>query len=337
MIALFAVGLALAQTDETLAPTDEGEAPPPRHHQLPQNPYGSTDFTAYTREFGELRVGLATVTYGVAPRVHLGTLPALDAAAMFNGHLKINFVREGPFDMAVVGQIVFVPVSTFVERFGLDDQGGPETVEQTEVHVDSARYVNGALVASLQIVGGWSIHGAVGYASLRARGAIDIQEPPEYFAPGVQATATATPIEPTPRAMAELVDVRFATDYRFNRRDSLIFQTAATVYASIRGAASAEDLGIDTEYEDMEVILQYSQNIPVTASYRMSIAWQFSWTHLDLRFGFGWAAAPLNPYGWLLQPFDIAYRFGGRTRREETDARKSYRNSLEPPEDDTEE
>ena len=75
----------------------------PRHHLLGANPRNNTDFTAYTLEMGEVKVGVASVMMGVAPRTQLGTVPLLNALGVYNGSLKVNVVRTGPVDLALSG------------------------------------------------------------------------------------------------------------------------------------------------------------------------------------------------------------------------------------------
>ena len=52
----------------------------PRHSRLDANARGQTDFTAYTLEWGEVKIGLASVSVGALPRLQLTTVPLLDVA-----------------------------------------------------------------------------------------------------------------------------------------------------------------------------------------------------------------------------------------------------------------
>ena len=68
----------------------------PSHAELGVVARGQTDFTAYTLEWGEVRLGVASVQVGVLPRVQLGTAPVLDALNVWNLNAKWNALRVGP-------------------------------------------------------------------------------------------------------------------------------------------------------------------------------------------------------------------------------------------------
>ena len=73
---------------------------------------------------------------------------------------------------------------------------------------------------------------------------------------------------------------------------------------------------------NLDFAAAYQGWIPIQQSYRATLAYQFSWQRVDLRFGWGFAAVP---YTWLLQAFDLSYRFGGTTRRTEKVVRKNFK------------
>lgn len=301
----------------------------PRRHKYPQNPYGSTDFTAYTREWGEAKIGIASMSYGVLPRIHIGTAPTLDLVGAFNAQAKGNFLRAGPFDAALSSSVYVVPITNLLRRVDRDGEynlAGYQ-VQDEQIFVDRVTYVSFALSTSLQVVGGWSVHAGAGYARASAKGNIDFKNLPVIVLPGLEPLGGDLAIVPS--VVGELVDLRFATDYRFNRRDSLIFQGAATVYGSARGLISADLAELPEELEglrNLDFAARYAGWIPLSRSIRATLSYQLSWQRVDLRFGWGFAAVP---YTWLLQAFDLSYRFGGTTRRTEKTIRQSYRQDKE--------
>ncbi|MEQ1506594.1 MAG: biopolymer transporter ExbD, partial [Myxococcota bacterium] len=296
----------------------------PRRHKFPQNPYGSTDFTAYTREWGEAKLGLANISYGIAPRVQIGTSPSLDAIGMFNASGKGNFLRFGPYDAALSASVYVVPITNLLRSVDPDREYNIAgyAVNDEEIFVDRVTYVSVALQNSLQLWKGWSVHGGIGYARAGAKGNLDFYNLPVVVLPGLEDLGGEVAVVPS--VVGELVDLRFATDYRFNRRDSIIFQAAETVYGSARGAVTANFEELPTEVEglnNLDFVVRYDGWIPWYRTARASLSWQFSWQRVDLRFGWGVSALP---WSWALQALDLSYRFGGTTRRTETQIRKNY-------------
>ena len=95
--------------------------------------------------------------------------------------------------------------------------------------------------------------------------------------------------------------------------------------------------------------LGYETFIPPQDSLSIAGGYMASWKHVELRVGIGWTSTggtpevpttltgggtdPLieepsfNPasLAWLLQAFELSYKFGGPTRRAERDIQKAYR------------
>jgi hypothetical protein len=118
-----------------------------------------------------------------------------------------------------------------------------------------------------------------------------------------------------PKVVGELVQARVATDVRFNRRDSVILQAALPLVASARGSVSGDLEGVPRELENLDVAVIYTERLKPSKTYRASVAYQMSLRQVDLRVGFGVTGLdkPLHR-AWMLEVFDLAYRFGGRYR-----------------------
>jgi hypothetical protein len=272
----------------------------PQRNRLPSNPRGQTDFTAYTLEWGETKLGLATITVGLLPRTHVGTVPALDVLGVPNAHVKVNPIRIGGYDLAVNGN-----------HYQLNR--GDFSAYQTGVGVTQ----------SLKIAQPLSLHVGAHYAVLGSDG---IPVPSELPTPIQSDDISDTDLAAAQAALgmddlsfrAEAVSVHVATDIRFNRRDSLILQGRAMTWANIEtGFTPPPVLGIDKAMEIAD-----SGKAPIAETYVASAAWQFSWKQVDLRIGAGVSNVP---GAWLLQSTDLSYRFGGKTRREETRMNRTWR------------
>lgn len=293
----------------------------PKRSEFPQNPYGSTDFTAYTLEWGEGRVGLFNLDYGILPRTQVGTNPLFDVVGIYNLRAKINTSREGRLDSALLAGFYYVPVADTVADvdealgLGLLDDGDAETLAGAEINVAEL----GAM-GSLRLADPWSLHVGLLYSRVMATGSIDFLSLPAVLIPGIGDALTGFGLEVS-RLDGELVQARVATDIRFNRRDSLVLQAQAPIYARARGVADAT-LQDGQSVDDVDFLVTWGEFIPVEDAYRVSLSWQFSWKHVDLRMGVG--ASPLTG-SWALQAFQLAWRFGGKTRVEERRIRRAWR------------
>ena len=104
IIALVVTLAGSASAGAPLATVNEAVSKPTRS-TLAQDPYGQVDFTAYTLQWGEARIGLASSGLGVLPRVQLSTVPLLTAVKVYNGAAKWDVVRAGPLDVAASGAV----------------------------------------------------------------------------------------------------------------------------------------------------------------------------------------------------------------------------------------
>lgn len=290
----------------------------PKRWKFPQDPYGTTDFTAYTQEWGGARIGVATVAYGLLPRMQIGTAPVLDGFGAYNAQVKFNLMREGPLDGAVHAEYYLLNVNDLVQRVVGDKWNllPSARADNQNSFVLKIGYLNLGWTSSLQVVGGWSIHGGVAYNRATATGSLDMLVLPDIIAPGLDPAGDGTLL--VSDVVGEFVEVRFATDYRFNRRDSVIFQFSAPVYARVHGGLTVEQQQID----GLKAMVSYGKMLPIASTYRASIAYQASWKRWDLRLGIGKSAIP---YTWLEQSVDLAYRFGGKTRHVQSKIERGFR------------
>lgn len=292
----------------------------PRRSELPQYPYAQTDFTAYSLEFGEFKVGLASITAGVLPRLQVGTIPAFWLLRIPNVNAKFNALRLGPLDVAVTAM------------GGQLNVGDGFTVTRAEA---------GALT-SLILTDPWSIHAGASYGVIQMHGEPDLSklsflvDPLDRFGLDTYYELLKDQLDSNEVAFdldSRTVSARVATDYRFNRRDSLILQGSAVVGREVDWGYTLTQDGESTRYDQpldadlLPEILGIQEFFtegerPLAATYSVSASWQWAWRHLDLRLGLGWSA--IQPQ-WLLQAVELDYRFGGKTRNEERRIRKYWR------------
>lgn len=277
----------------------------PKRHRLSPNPYQSTDFTAYTLEWGEVKVGLAAISAGVLPRVQVGTVPTLNVLGIYNLQLKGNLLRVGPMDVALQANHYRLPMGTeFV-----------------------AAYTGGGGMVSMKATRHWSVHMGAYAAFMAVEGSPDLDRVAPFLldamAPEVDlwlAQMVADRVEL--HARSQVLNGRVATDVRFNRRDSLVLQAVSTVGGHIdNGTGRNVDvppiMGLEQAVDG-----QSDGRVPLGSNYTATASWQFSWKRIELRVGGGVSSVP---GAWLLQSSELSYRMGGRTRATERRMSKGWR------------
>lgn len=298
--------------------TNEVKDLEPKRWKLPQDPYGQTDFTAYSLEWGEVKLGITGITVGVLPRVQLGTNPVLDVLKVPNGALKWNFLRAGPLDFAALGAVYVLPTAGFTGSFA---EAGAMT--------------------SIQILKPWSFHLSGIFDHIGASGLPDFSKIPDILQSVSDATASLQENNTALTFEANAFTVRAATDYRFNRRDSLLLRGQAFVWSGLTAHASSDlpaIVGLDSILGQDKHSGTVAQSI--ASSYVVSLSYQMTFKHLDLRGGYGTGALEpkaetdpgprqaVTPFAWALGAWDASYRFGGKTRLTETRMKKTWLSNL---------
>ena len=270
----------------------------PKRAELEQVPRGQTDFTAYTLEWGETKVGLASITIGALPRTQIGTVPLLDALGVMNGHIKVNVLRAGPMDIGLGSNLYRLQVGEFV-----------------------GSHTGGSLITSFQVTKPWSVHLGANYASLNSSGVPDTTRLPSALTAGTDPEtfqASQDGNEDAWNFHGQNLRFNFATDVRFNRRDSIVFQAGAILWSNIqKGFDAPPILGLEDAFARAE-----ENTNPVGESLVTSLAWQWTWRKVDLRVGVGWSSVP---GAWILQSTDLSYRFGGKTRSTERRMNRTWK------------
>jgi hypothetical protein len=277
----------------------------PKLSLLPPNTKAQTDFTAYVLEWGEVKLGLNTIQLGLLPGLQAGTSVPLLALRVPNANLKLDFLRLGPLDVAATGAWYSIPREGF-----------------------EGRYVSAGGMMSLQLHEAWSIHGGASYGWIDTVGFPDLSQVSTLITGNTDGIDVPDDLSGATLA-ARLLSVKAATDFRFNRRDSIVLQFATTPQATVSTDPVPEDIppifGIDE-------LLALDGSIPVSQSYTASLAWQIQGKHAQLRLGVGVSSTPM---AWLTQCLDFSYRFGGATRIREYRQRRTWRQNQKSVEQGT--
>ena len=273
----------------------------PDRGDLEQVPRSQTDFTAYTLEFGEVKVGLANITAGVLPRVQVGTAPLLHALDLPNISLKANPVRILGFDLAATSSFYALGLEEF-----------------------QASYLSVGGRASVRLMKPWTLHFGGESVWVAADGMPDLEGLAPILSTLTGAELNDYALETAQQSSmdidARLTALRVATDIRFNRRDSLILQASTTIGGEFD---SAEPLPPDFNLPPiLGIDLALDGPARIDDSVTLSVAWQLAWKHTELRMGMGYST---SPGAWLMQATELSYRFGGKTRRSEYRMRRTWR------------
>jgi len=276
----------------------------PRLALLPPNTRAQIDFTAYTLEWGEIKLGLANIQVGVLPNVQLGTSLPLDILGAPNADLKIDFLRLGPLDVAATGSYYMI--------------------KQEQVDF-KASYANLGGMLSLEILEKWSLHGGATYGWVSTQGFPDLDALAGVLQTDDLGDFSDELIQELGDAQvdARMLQVKAATDIRFNRRDSIVLQLGSTPYAKVTTDPVPEEV---PPIAGLDKLLALDGTVPVTQSYTVSIAYQLQWKRTQLRLGIGHSS---TPGAWLLQTMDFNVRFLGATRLKELRQRRTWRNNME--------
>ncbi len=272
----------------------------PRRHLMGQVPRGQVDYTAYTLEWGELKVGLASLGFGILPRMQVGTSPPLWALGVENANGKFNLLRLGKFDLSLEGDWFNLPMG--------DDF--------------AVSYLGWGARASIQVSDPMSVHFGGTVAAIDGQGTPDLSDLPSLLISDeakVEWNASVEDSGATAEIHANAVTVNLAVDWRFNRRDSLILQGGAWLNVDAEVAARVPPVA------GLYDAINESREYGISDAYMLSLAYQIAGEHWEFRFGVGMSS---ESWAWLLQSTEFSYRTGGATRLSEWRTRRTWsRNS----------
>jgi hypothetical protein len=259
-------------------------------------------------------------------------MPLLDTVGVYNASIKANVMREGPLDGALMAQVYTVPVvnnlvRTWDERLDLGLFG--ESDDGEDLVTAKLGYIGVGAMTSVQVLKPWSIHAGAYYGRVAASGTFDLADLPDVVVPGLNETISFEDgTDLTGKVAGEMIILNLASDFRFNRRDSVVLQYRSVLYGRATagiGADAGDTITVEGVPAEMAVNVSYGALIPQRYSYSISGAWQFQWKHWQARVGAGWSYVP---FAWVIQPLELSYRFGGKTRHEEAMIRAGFRDNL---------
>lgn len=261
----------------------------PRLKALPPNPYAHTDFTAYTLDWGEVKLGLNNVQVGLLPRTQVGTSVPLDVIGVYNGNVKVNPLRRGPVALSLEGAFYRYTQTDFL-----------------------AQYWNAGGTLSFVVTPKVGIHVGAAYWSIELDGKAEAGQLHPMLSLADQIGAI-----PEVNYLGDATSVDLGVDFRLNRRDSLILQASSVVWMADRSPDQAWLPPSVAQYAAMTD----GEWSPLN-TYRASVAYQMDLKRLSLRAGVG-ISRPRA--AWALTTFEVAYRFGGKTKRDERHQRATWR------------
>ena len=219
----------------------------PRRHKYPQNPYGSTDFTAYTGSGAKRRSG--SRPRRTACCRGSTSAPRRPSTRSVRTTSRGRATSCGPYDAALSSSVYVVPVTNLLRSVDSDGQynlAGYQ-VKDKQIFVDRVTYISFAIQNLIQVVGGWSIHAGVGYGRASAKGNIDFQNLPVIVLPGLNPIGGELRDRPERGRRGRGRAVRHRLPLQPAGQHHL--QGAATVYGSARGLISAD---LDELPEELE-------------------------------------------------------------------------------------
>ena len=301
----------------------------PKHHRLPQNPYGTTDFTAYTLEWGETRIGLVSMEYGLAPHFQVGTMPVLDALGAFNLSTKVNISQGDRSAVALGANYANLPLAGAYEQSGIGSNLGLFGQSAgTALSTSSAYFFGVSAYFSYRIADPVTAHMRLNYVQAHAEGRFSLLQIPSLIAPGLVPDLGTGGPELVPAITGETGSFHLGLDYRLNRRDSVLLRVRGPFYAGVRVGIDLDELtgaGDSDGWGSFNLSGKYGDWVSPGSFYAASLGWQFQWRQWEARMGYGISQPGMV---WMLQAFDVCYRFGGKTRRDERHLRRSFRRNM---------
>jgi hypothetical protein len=221
----------------------------------------------------------------------------------------------------------WIPTGSVLNRYKFLNL--PQEALDSADYIKHAFYTSIGLRGSLRISEPWSAHVGASYIFASLAGNFDIDTLPDLLLPIADQASGEFGL--APHLDGNMLMINFATDVRFNRRDSIVLMGRFVPFAKARVGVNVDEwVGVESGVGDinldgdLDFSVAYGGVTNPLNSYAISLAWQFSWKHIEARFGYGISAVP---YTWVIGPFDMSYRFGGKTRRTQTKIKKGWKDN----------
>ena len=267
------------------------------------NPKVLTDVTAFTLDKRDWRVGLFQVHYGLLTNTQIGTTHALYWLKVPNAQVKITAIQTPKLDVSL-------QAGWFYKDFAdLGLKGLTTTITPI------------GWTASWTPHHRWGIHFGQDWTLASLDGRVTVRQIGRAVGDLTGADITDDLIAAVGKGDAlygganlNLLKVRFAIDYRLNRRDSIVF--ISNTYVAVSGLLAA-GASVDVEGIDAEVGASARVRVPLSETLPSlnSLSWQWSWKHFHLRIG---VPLPLTNYFAYPQALNFNWVLGPKHDRDQT-------------------
>lgn len=271
--------------------------------ESPIEPRYEYDFTAYTVPRGHVKIGLVNLDVGAMKNVHLGTAPILFVVGYYNAHAKVTAIQTERFDLSLFGGFGYIN-----RTFGGEATADGGTTTAVPIKAWAWPFDATASVIAAEKI---SFHGGLRIERFEVQSQFEL----DTLAAGLGTLVGADLSESLANGLkdngavyggAELAvfQPHLAVDFRFNRRDSLIYQWKTTAFLHAR-----VDAGYTTQTDTVSVgaAAEVNTSLKDQALGTHSLSWQGSFKRWHLRFGIGKSAIP---GGGILQATEISYILG---------------------------
>ena len=225
-----------------------------------------------------------------------------------NGRRKVDLTRRGPLRRrGIFGHYYAIPVADVLSTVGAGSliEGAEGLTGHGERRPTSACGAG----ASLQLAKPWSVHGRASAARPSAKGEI-LASLPEALLPALARGQQRD----RPRGDGDLLILNVATDLRLDPgATACTSRRAGRSTRRVRGTTSGTIGGFE-QLANADFMIAYGQHIPLATSLSVAGGCRRPGSAWTRGIGIGWSAVP---YTWLMQAFELSYKFGGPTRREE--------------------
>lgn len=283
----FVVSVAAAADAPAEVPATSAEAvapaAAPRRKDLPPDPRAQWDFTAHALGKGQWRVGLLYQDYGLTPQLAVGTA-GVGWLLGPNARAKATLWEGKRLDVSADAGLWKIDLGRLQLPAG-----------------SSARVAPVGWRASWIVGPRWSLHLGQGWVLGRITGNLTDEQISAGLnrAVGVDALGDAlggSGVGAYVDARLALLQGRFATEWRFNRQNSLVFQSNAFVRVDgiVAGGFRADTGGDTTAGVGASAQVESTLSSLPNAT---SIAWHWSKERFNLRLGV--PLEPGNPRAWM--------------------------------------
>ena len=290
-----------AVEDEPI-PVPDGPPPAPKGRDIPRyapgewkhvpvDPRFETDYTAYTVEHHLVRVGTTNLDYGLLDNAQVGTSPWLWLFGVANARAKVTAIQTDKVDVALEAGAAGLVLP--------QDNGSTLRLYSYPITVTGSWILDR----------GFSVHGGWRWEQVDVQGAFDLDTLAVALANGLGLDLEqelSTWLDGTGAlyggAHVGIGQARLGVDIRLNRRDSIIVLTRR--YMTLRGRV---DAGYATDDESLTAGAAVHVVEPLDGYFgaTTTLAWQFTWPRVRLRFGIPINGEGALPMLWIPQAFEL--------------------------------